>query len=142
MDRKPPRRQFLHLAASAAALPALSRIASAVDYPTRPARIIGGYAAGGPTDTTARLIAMWLSQRLGEQFVVENRPGAGGNTGTEAVVNAPPDCYTCSVPSPRPPSTPHSTRTSVSCSTAAPPPWPPSLARLTCWKSLHHFQPV
>ena len=91
---KSPRRQFLHLAASAAALPALSRIASAVDYPTRPARIIGGYAAGGPTDTTARLIAMWLSQRLGEQFVVENRPGAGGNTGTEAVVNAPPDGYT------------------------------------------------
>jgi tripartite-type tricarboxylate transporter receptor subunit TctC len=91
---KRSRRQFLYLAASAAALPALSRIASAIDYPTRPVRIIVGYAAGGPTDTTARLIAMWLSQRLGEQFVVENRPGAGGNTGTEAVVNAPPDGYT------------------------------------------------
>ncbi len=88
------RREFLYLAASAAAPPALSRVASAVDYPTRPVRIIVGYAAGGPTDTTARLIAQWLSERSGKQFVVENRPGAGGNTATEAVVNAPPDGYT------------------------------------------------
>jgi tripartite-type tricarboxylate transporter receptor subunit TctC len=91
---KVPRRQFLRLAASAAALPAVSRLASATDYPARPVRIIVGYAAGGPTDTTARLIAQWLSERLGKQFLVENRPGAAGNTATEAVVNAPPDGYT------------------------------------------------
>jgi tripartite-type tricarboxylate transporter receptor subunit TctC len=91
---KLPRRQFLHLAAGAAALPAISRVASAIDYPARPVRIIIGYAAGGPTDTTARMIAQWLSERSGHQFVVENRPGGGGNTGTEAVVNAPPDGHT------------------------------------------------
>jgi tripartite-type tricarboxylate transporter receptor subunit TctC len=91
---KVPRRRFLQLAAGAAAFPAASNVASAIDYPARPVRIIIGYAAGGPTDTTARLIAQWLSERLGRQFVVENRPGAGGNTGTEAVVNAPPDGYT------------------------------------------------
>jgi tripartite-type tricarboxylate transporter receptor subunit TctC len=91
---KVPRRRFLQLAACAAAFPAVSKVASAIDYPARPVRIIVGYAAGGPTDTAARLIAHWLSERLGKQFVVENRPGAGGNTGTEAVVNAPPDGYT------------------------------------------------
>ena len=89
-----PRRQFFHLAASAAALPAFTRIASAQTYPTRPVRIIVGFPAGGPTDFHARLMGQWLSDRLGQQFVVENRPGAGGNTGTEAVVRAPPDGYT------------------------------------------------
>jgi tripartite-type tricarboxylate transporter receptor subunit TctC len=89
-----PRRKFLHLAAGAAAFPAMPGIASALDYPTRPARIIVGYAAAGPTDITGRLVGQWLSQRLGQQFIVENRPGAGSNVGTELVVQASPDGYT------------------------------------------------
>ena len=88
------RRHFLHLAAGAAALPAVSRIACAEAYPTRPARIIVGYAAAGPTDITGRLVGQWLSERLGQQFIVENRPGAGSNVGTELVVRALPDGYT------------------------------------------------
>jgi tripartite-type tricarboxylate transporter receptor subunit TctC len=88
------RRQFLHLAAGAAALPAASRIAQAQTYPTRPVHLIVGYAAGGPNDTTARLIGQALSERLGQQFIIENRTGAGGNIGTEAVVRAPADGYT------------------------------------------------
>ena len=91
---KLPRREFLHLAAGAAALPAVSRIARAQAYPSRPVRIIVGFAAGGATDIVARLIGQWLSERLGQPFVIENRPGAGGNIGTEAVVRAPPDGYT------------------------------------------------
>src|SRR5262245_29758532 len=90
---KLPRRNFLHLAAGAAALPAVSRIARAQTYPTRPVRIVVGFPAGGPNDTVARLVAQWLSERLGQQFIVENRVGAGGNLGTEAVVRAPPDGY-------------------------------------------------
>src|SRR3989449_4350402 len=89
-----PRRQFLHLAAGAAALPAVSRIARAQAYPTRPVRLIVGFAAGGAADITARLIGQWLSERLGQPFIIENRLGAGGNIGTEAVVRAPPDGYT------------------------------------------------
>jgi tripartite-type tricarboxylate transporter receptor subunit TctC len=91
---KLPRRNFLHLAAGAAALPAISRIARAQAYPTQPVRIIVGVAAGGPTDILARLLAQWLSERLGQQFLVENRPGAGTNIATEAVVRAPADGYT------------------------------------------------
>src|SRR5215831_15892123 len=91
---KLPRRNILHLAAGAAALPAISRIAWAQSYPTRPVRIIVGFAAGGGSDITARLIGQWLSERLGQQFVIENRPGAGGNIATETVVRAPPDGYT------------------------------------------------
>ena len=91
---KLPRRQFLHLAASAAALPAVSRIARAQAYPMRPVRIIAPTAPGGAPDIIARLIGPWLSQRLGQQFVVENRPGSGNNIGTEAVVRAAPDGYT------------------------------------------------
>ena len=91
---KLPRRNFLHLAAGAAALPAVSRIASAQAYPTRPVRIIVGFAPSGATDIMARLIGQWLSERLGQQFIVENRPGAASNIATEAVVNAPPDGYT------------------------------------------------
>ena len=91
---KLPRRQFLHLAAGAAALPAASRIVRAQAYPSRPARIVVPFAAGGATDIIARLIGQWLSERLGQQFVIENRPGAGSNIGTEVVVNAPPDGYT------------------------------------------------
>ena len=85
----PHRRQFLHLTAAAAALPAVSRLARAQDYPTRPVRLIVGFAPGGTTDITARLIDQWLSERLGQQFVIENRTGAATNIATEAVVRAP-----------------------------------------------------
>src|SRR5262249_24929756 len=88
------RRQFLHLAAGAAALPAVSRFARAQTYPARPVRIIVGFAPAGGTDIIARLIGQWLSERLGQQFVIENRPGAATNFGTQMVVNAPPDGYT------------------------------------------------
>ncbi len=88
------RRQFLHLAASAAALPAVSRFAWAENYPTHPVRLVVGFAAGSTTDILARLIGQWLSQRLGQQFIVENRPGAGGNLGAETVVKAAADGYT------------------------------------------------
>jgi tripartite-type tricarboxylate transporter receptor subunit TctC len=91
---KLPRRTFLHLAAGAAVLPAVWRIASAQAYPTRPVRIIVGFAPGGATDITARLIGQWLSERLDQPCVIDNRPGANGNIGTEAVVRAPPDGYT------------------------------------------------
>jgi tripartite-type tricarboxylate transporter receptor subunit TctC len=91
---KLPRRNFLYLAAGAAALPALPRIARAQAYPTKPVRIVVGFAAGGAPDTIGRLMAQWLSERLGQQFVIENRPGAGSNIGTEAVVRASPDGYT------------------------------------------------
>jgi tripartite-type tricarboxylate transporter receptor subunit TctC len=90
----PHRRQFLHLATGAAALPVVSRIARAQAYPSRPVRIIAAAAPGGLPDIIARLIGPWLSGRLGQQFVVENRPGGGNNIGTEAVVRAPPDGYT------------------------------------------------
>jgi tripartite-type tricarboxylate transporter receptor subunit TctC len=91
---KLPRRNFLHLAAGAAALPLLSRIAWAQTYPTRPVRIVVGFPPGGGTDITARLIGQWLSERLGQPFIIENRPGAGSNIATEAVVRAPADGYT------------------------------------------------
>src|SRR5437773_8345688 len=91
---KLPRRQFLHLAAGAAALPAVSRIARAQAYPSRPVRIVVGFPPGGGTDIAARLIGQWLSERLGQQFVIENRPGAGSNIATEAVVRASADGYT------------------------------------------------
>jgi tripartite-type tricarboxylate transporter receptor subunit TctC len=91
---KLPRRKFLHLAAGAVALPAVSRFAWAQGYPTRPVRIIVGFPPGGPTDIAARPLGQWLSERFGQQFVIENRPGAGSNIGTEAVVRAPPDGYT------------------------------------------------
>ena len=91
---KLPRRRFLHLAAGVAALPAVSRIAMAQAYPTRPVRIIAGFPPGGFTDTTARLIGQWLSERLGQEFFIENRPGASSNIATEAVVRSAPDGYT------------------------------------------------
>ena len=89
-----PRRRFLHLAAGAAALPAVARIARAQAYPSRPVRIIGGASAGGGIDIVARLMGQWLSERLGQQFIIENRAGAGTNIATEAVVRAAPDGYT------------------------------------------------
>jgi tripartite-type tricarboxylate transporter receptor subunit TctC len=89
-----PRRRFLHLAAGAAAVPSVLRVATAQSYPSRPVRIIVGFAPGGATDIVARLIGQWLSERLGQQFVIENRTGAASNIATEAVVNAPPDGYT------------------------------------------------
>jgi tripartite-type tricarboxylate transporter receptor subunit TctC len=91
---KHSRRRFLHLAAGASALPAVSRIARAQSYPTRPVRMIVPFAPGGTTDVLARLMGQWLSERLGQQLIIENRPGAGGNIGTETVVRAPADGYT------------------------------------------------
>ena len=88
------RRRFLQTAGAAVAAPALPRAAAAVDYPTRSVRVIVPFAAGGSTDIAGRLISQWLSERLGQQFVIENRPGGGTNTGTEVVVRAPPDGYT------------------------------------------------
>ena len=89
-----PRRHFLHLAGGAAALPVVSRIANAQTYPTRPVKIIVPFGTGGGTDILARVLGQWLSERLGQQFFVENRPGAGGNIGTETVTRAPPDGHT------------------------------------------------
>lgn len=91
---KLPRRGFLHLAAGAAALPAASHSAWSQTYPSQPVRIVVGFAAGGPNDILARLMGQWLSERLRQPFVVENRPGAGSNIATEVVVRAPPDGYT------------------------------------------------
>ena len=88
------RRKFLHLAAGAAALPAVARVARADTYPSHPVRLVVGFAAGSTTDILARLMGQWLSQRLGQQFVIENRPGAGGNIGAETVVKSAPDGYT------------------------------------------------
>ncbi len=89
-----PRRTFLQLAAGAAALPAVSHVARAQTYPTRPVRLVVGAPAGGGFDIVARLMGQWLSERLGQSFVIENRPGAGSNIATEAVVRALPDGYT------------------------------------------------
>ena len=90
---KLPRRKFLHLAAGAASLPAISCLARAQAYPSRPVRLIVPFGPAGATDITARLVGQWLSERLGQQFIIENRPGAGTNIGTEAVVRAPADGY-------------------------------------------------
>ena len=90
---KLPRRKFLHLAAGTAALPVVARVARAQSYPTRPVRIIVGYPPGGTTDISARLMGQWLSERLGQPFIIENRPGAGSNIAAEAVSKAPPDGY-------------------------------------------------
>src|SRR5262245_61405531 len=89
-----PRRQLLHMAAGAAVLPVFLRSAQARPYPSRPVRIVSGFAAGGAGDTVIRLMAQWLSEQLEQSFVIENRPGAGGNIGTEVVVRAPADGHT------------------------------------------------
>jgi tripartite-type tricarboxylate transporter receptor subunit TctC len=92
--KKLPRRKFLCLAAGTAAFPAVARIAAAETYPARPVHLISSFAAGGPNDLLARLIGQWLSERLGQPFIVDNRPGAGGNIGAEVAAKAPPDGYT------------------------------------------------
>jgi tripartite-type tricarboxylate transporter receptor subunit TctC len=99
-EMKLPRRRFLHLAAGTVAFPAVLRIAWAQSYPLRPVRVIVGFAAGGTTDVLARMIGQWLSERLGQPFLVENRPGAGTNIATEAVVKSAPDGYTLLMVSP------------------------------------------
>jgi tripartite-type tricarboxylate transporter receptor subunit TctC len=91
---KLPSRTFLHLAAGAVGLPGVSQIARAQTYPTRPVQIIVGFVPGGPSDILARLMGQWLSERLGRPFIIDNRPGASSNIGTEAVVKASPDGYT------------------------------------------------
>jgi tripartite-type tricarboxylate transporter receptor subunit TctC len=96
----PHRRQFLRLAAGAAALPATLRIASAQTYPTKPVRLIVAFAAGGPNDIVARLIGQWLTERMGQPLIVENRPGGGGSVGTEVLVRSPPDGHTLLLCSP------------------------------------------
>src|SRR5262245_1418116 len=93
-DMKLPRRKFLHLAAGAAVLPVVSRIATAQAYPSRPVRLVVGFAAGGTQDVIARLLGSWLSERLGQQIVIENRAGAASNIAAEAVIKSPPDGYT------------------------------------------------
>ena len=114
----PHRRQFLHLAAGAAALPAVSRFAWAQAYPARPVRIVVGFVPGNPPDIFARLIGQWLSERLGQSFVVENRPGASGTIGTEVVVRSPPDGYTLLATAYRTSSEPCSTISSITISCA------------------------
>ena len=94
MNVKLPRRQFLHLAAGAAALPFAPHIARAQTYPSRPVRIVAAAGAGGSIDILARLFGQWLSERLGQPFIIENRPGGASNIGTEAVATARPDGYT------------------------------------------------
>src|SRR5258705_7393719 len=94
------RRRFLHLAACAAALTVMSRAARAQTYPTKPVRIVVGFAAGGVTDIVARLIGQWLSERLGQQFIIDNRPGAGTNIGTDVAVRSPADGYTLLIAAP------------------------------------------
>src|SRR5262249_51782202 len=89
-----PRRRFLHLAAGAAALPAVSRLAAAETWPARPVRIVVGFPAGNPPDIIARMLGQWLSDRLGQQFIIDNRPGAGSTIATEGVANSPADGYT------------------------------------------------
>src|SRR6478672_1334318 len=91
---KLPRRNFLHLAAGAAALPAVLRVARALDYPTRPVRLLVGWPPGAAADVVGRLTGQLLSERLGQQFLIENRPGAGGNLAVEALLKAAPDGYT------------------------------------------------
>ena len=138
---KLPRRHFLHLAAGAAALPALPHIARAQAYPMRPVRIIVGFPrAGGAGDIMARLIGPWLSERFGQSFIIENRPGAGSNIGTEAVVRAPADGYTLLlVLTYRTQSTRRSTTSSISISCMTLCRSRASAADRTSWWYIHRF---
>ena len=139
---KLPRRQFLHLAAGAAALPAVSRFAWAQAYPTRPVRIIVGYRRlAAQSDTVARLVGQWLSERLGQPFIIENRPGAGNNIATEAVVRAPADGYTLLLVDSPTPSTRRSTRSSISISSATSRRLRASCRTASSWWSIRRFRP-
>jgi hypothetical protein len=122
------RREFLQFAAVAAAAPAVSRAAFAENYPVRPVKIVAGFATGGGVDISARLIGQWLTDHLGQSFVTENLPGAGGNVGTEVVVTARPTVIRCCSPPCRTRSTPRCTRNSVSISSATSLPSPASSA--------------
>jgi len=130
---KLPRRTFLHLTAGAAALWGVSRIARAQAYPTRPVRIIAPTGPGGAPDIIARLIGPWLSQRLGQQFIVENRAGSGNNIGTEAVVRGRRTAIRSSSQVRRIPSTRSSTTNSISFFSATSPPSQASSAFLSSW---------
>jgi tripartite-type tricarboxylate transporter receptor subunit TctC len=137
---KLPRRTFLHLAAGAAALPVLSRVATAQSYPARPVRLVVGFAAGSTTDILARLMGQWLSERLGQQFIIENRPGAAGNIAAETVVKAPADGYTLLMVPPSSAINATSMTSSTSISSVI---WlrsPAWSAYPTSWKSIHRFR--
>ena len=137
----PHRRQFLHLAAGAAALPAMSRIARAQAYPTRPVRLVVGYAPGGAGDISTRLLGQWLSERLGQQFIIENRTGAGTNIATESVVRAAADGYTLLMSSAANGSTRRSMIDSTSISSVTPRQSPALCAcRMSSW-FIHRFRP-
>jgi tripartite-type tricarboxylate transporter receptor subunit TctC len=130
---KLPRRNFLHLAAGAAALPAVSRIANAQTYPARPVRVIVPFGSAGATDIVARLIGHWLSEQLGQQFIIDNRPGAGSNIGTESVVRSTADGYTLLLVGPPAAITRRSMKSSPSISFATSRRSRPSFACPTSW---------
>ena len=138
---KLPRRQFLHLAAGAAALPALPRIARAQAYPTRPVRVIVGFTPGSAPDIVARLMGQWLSERLGQPFVIENRPGAGSNIATEAVVRATPDGYSLLLIGGYNAINATLTMGSISILSATSRRSPASFANASWWWCIHHFRP-
>ena len=136
----PHRRQFLHLAAGAAALPFVSRIARAQAYPSRPVRILVGFPAGGTTDIAARQLAQRLSERLGQPFIVDNRPGAGSNIAAEAVVRSPPDGYTLFMATPANAINTALMKSSISTSSAILCRSRPSFALPSFWKCIHRFR--
>jgi len=138
---KLPRRRFLHLAAGVAALPALSRVASAENYPTRPIHMIVPVPAGGTFDIVARLVAQSLSERIGQQIVIENRGGAGTNIGTAVVAHATPTATHCCSQAPRARSTPRSIPISISVSRAILCRSPASSVRRSLWRSIQRFRP-
>ena len=138
---KLPRRKFLHLAAGAAALPAVPRFARAQSYPTRPVRIVVGFPAGGQIDIIARLMGQWLSDRLGQQFFIDNRPGAASNIAAEAVVRAPADGHTLFLASGTNAVNATLFESSTSISFATLRRSPASIAFRSSWKRIPHFPP-
>jgi Tripartite tricarboxylate transporter family receptor len=138
---KLPRRQFLHLTAGAAALPAISRIACAQAYPARPVRIIVGFPAGGGSDIIARLLGQWMTERLGQSFIIENRPGAGTNIAIEAVVRARADGYTLLLLTSSGAINATLTTSSITISSGTSCRWRASAVRPSSGWSTHHFQP-
>ena len=138
---KLPRRNFLHLAAGVAALPAVWRVAWAQAYPSRPVRIVVGFPPGGGADITARLIGQWLSERLGQPFIIDNRPGAGSNIATEAVVRATPDGYSLLLVGATTRSTRRFTIGSISISSATSRRSQPSTTCRTLWRCIRRSPP-